>query len=205
MLTKSLIAINVLIFAYMYFTGAYTSDPSLINYGALYGPAVDHGQWWRAFTAAFVHANILHIATNMFALYQVGSFVEVIFGRTRYIIIYLLAILGSAYAVYHFSYAIPTIGASGAIFGLFGAMLAAGLRMGERGRYLVQQTVPIIVINLVLGFTLLSGIVSNAGHIGGLISGVFAGYVLFMIPRRTAVAYDPNEPIEGEIVDAPHA
>ncbi len=205
MLTKGLIAVNVLIFAWMYFTGAYTSDPALLNYGALYGPAVDHGQWWRAFTAAFVHGNILHIATNMVALYQVGSFVEVIFGRTRFVIIYLLAILGSAYAVYHFSYAIPTIGASGAIFGLFGAMLAAGLRMGERGRYLVQQTVPIIVINLLLGFTLLSGIVSNAGHIGGLISGVFAGYVLFMIPRRTEVAYDPNEPIEGEVVDAPHA
>lgn len=205
MLTYALIAVNVLIFAYMYVTGAYTSDPSLINHGAIYGPAVDKGEWWRAFSAAFVHGNLLHVATNMFALYQVGTFVETIYGRTRFFIIYVIAILGSAYAVYHFSYDTPTIGASGAVFGLFGAMLAAGLKMGERGRDLVKQVAPIIVINLLLGFTLLAGVVSNAGHIGGLITGAFVGYVLFMLPRRAEVAYDPNEPIEGEIVDAPHA
>jgi len=205
MLTYVLIAANMLIFAYMSFTGAYTSDPSLINHGALYGPAVDHGEWWRVFTAAFVHGNFFHVASNMFALYQVGTYVETVFGRTRYIVIYVLAILGSGYAVYHFSYAIPTIGASGAIFGLFGAILAAGLKMGPAGRALIQQTAPIIVLNLILGFTVFSGIVSNAGHIGGLVSGVFAGYVLFMLPRRTEGAYDPNEPIEGEIVDANRA
>lgn len=205
MLTYFLIAANVLVFAYMSFTGAYSSDPSLINHGALYGPAVDHGEWWRAFTAAFVHGNLIHVATNMFALYQVGTFVETIYGRTRYLLIYLLAIIGSGYAVYHFSYDAPTIGASGAIFGVFGAIVAAGLRMGPRGRSLIMQTLPIIVINLLLGFTVLSGIVSNAGHIGGLISGLIAGFVLFLVPRPTDVAYDPNEPIEGEIVDAPHA
>jgi rhomboid protease GluP len=166
----------------MTLTGAYTSDPSLVNHGALYGPYVRGGDWWRLFTAAFVHANLMHILFNMIALWQVGSIVETIFGARRMAALYVIAILGSGWAVVYFSPNEATVGASGAIFGLFGAMVSAGLRLGARGRALVMQTLPIIGINLVFTFSVPG--ISAAAHIGGLVSGFLAGYVLFRVPRR---------------------
>jgi rhomboid protease GluP len=203
-LTRLLIAANVLVFLWELSTGDTSDGQVLVRDGALFGPFVAGGQWWRIFTAAFLHAGWLHIATNMFALYQVGTFVEVLYGRSRMSIIYVLAIIGSGIAVYAFSYDAPTVGASGAIFGLFGALAAAGLRLGKTGRDLVQQSAGIIILNLVLGFTVFR-FVSNAAHIGGLIAGALVGFALFRMPKHL-VAAQTTAPVavgDGQIYEAP--
>ncbi|MGP6159005.1 MAG: rhomboid family intramembrane serine protease [Vulcanimicrobiaceae bacterium] len=160
-----------------------TSDSALIRDGALVGTLVRQGQWWRIVTGAFLHGGYLHIGLNMFALYQVGTFVEYVTGPARMLSIYLVAMLGSGLAVTFFQPGVPTVGASGAIFGLFGALVAIGLRMGARGRALIGQTLPIIVLNLIFGFSVPN--ISNAGHIGGLISGFLAGLILYIMERPT--------------------
>jgi rhomboid protease GluP len=203
-LTRLLIAANVLVFLWELSTGDTGDGRILVRDGALYGPAVAGGEWWRIFTAAFLHAGWLHIATNMFALYQVGTFVELLYGRARMATIYLIAIIGSGIAVYVFSFDAPTVGASGAIFGLFGALAAAGLRLGKTGRDLVQQSAGIIILNLVLGFTVFR-FVSNAAHIGGLVAGALVGLVLFRVPRHlvTAQTSAPVAVGDGQIYEAP--
>ena len=204
MLTRLLIAVNVIVFCWELSTGDTSDGYVLVKDGALYGQLVAAGQWWRIFTAAFLHAGWLHIATNMFALYQVGTFVELLYGRARMAIIYFLAIIGSGVAVYYFSYDAPTVGASGAIFGLFGALTAAGLRLGKTGRDLVQQSAGIIILNLILGFTVFR-FVSNAAHIGGLIAGALVGLLLFRLPRHlvAAQAAQPVAVDRGMMYEAP--
>jgi rhomboid protease GluP len=203
-LTRLLIAANVLVFLWELSTGDTSDGNVLVRDGGLYGPYVAAGQWWRIFSAAFLHAGWLHIATNMFALYQVGTFVELLYGRARMAIIYVLAIIGSGIAVCWFNYDAPTVGASGAIFGLFGALTAAGLRLGKPGRDLVQQSAGIIILNLVLGFTVFR-FVSNAAHIGGLVAGALFGFLLYRLPQQL-VATKAAAPIpveEGAIYEAP--
>jgi rhomboid protease GluP len=204
MLTRLLIAANVVVFLWELSTGDTSDGNVLVRDGGLYGPFVAAGEWWRIFSAAFLHAGWLHIATNMFALYQVGTFVELLYGRTRMAIIYLLAIVGSGIAVVYFNYDAPTVGASGAIFGLFGALTAAGLRLGKPGRDLVQQSAGIIILNLVLGFTVFR-FVSNAAHIGGLVAGALVGFLLFRRPVQfvAAQAAEPVPVEDGQIYEAP--
>ncbi len=204
MLTRLLIAANVVVFLWELSTGDTGDGGVLVRDGGLYGPLVAAGDWWRIFTAAFLHAGWLHIATNMFALWQVGTFVELLYGRTRMAIIYVVAIVGSGIAVLFFSYGDPTVGASGAIFGLFGALAAAGLRLGKTGRDLVQQSAGIIILNLILGFTVFH-FVSNAAHIGGVIAGALVGFLLFRVPAHlvAARAAAPVPVEDGQIYEAP--
>ena len=189
-LTNALVAINVVLFIWELATGGPNTD-----HGQLYGPAVVVGhQWWRIVTAAFLHASITHIAFNMLALYQVGNVVEQLFGKVRFTLLYAIAMLGSGLAVTSFSYTSVTLGASGAIFGLFGALVAVGLRLGARGRSLIGQVLPIVVLNLVFTFAIPN--ISAAAHVGGLITGFLAGLLLFMVPprgRQLAYAY-ANDP-----------
>jgi membrane associated rhomboid family serine protease len=181
-ITNVLIGINVIAFIWQLSTGGPDYD-----HGYLYGPAVVHGQWWRVFTAAFLHGSYVHIGLNMLALFQVGNIVETIFGKPRYVLLYTIAIVGSGLAVLYFNFGVPTLGASGAIFGLFGALVAVGLRLGSRGRSLIGQVLPIVVINLVFTFSVPG--ISAAAHVGGLITGFLTGLVLFMTPACRAPVY----------------
>jgi rhomboid protease GluP len=218
--TNVLVAINVVVFLVELATGGPDAD-----HGQLYGPAVVVGhQWWRIVAAAFLHGSIPHVALNMLALYQVGNIVERAMGSARYLLLYAFATVGSGLAVLWFNYDVPTLGASGAIFGLFGALVAIGLSLPPRGMSIVTQTLPIIGINLAFGF-LVPGI-SNAGHIGGLLSGFVAGWILFGIPSRQrdivnalingrapvvvaagdahdAVPFDPSEDERAETIEQP--
>lgn len=213
MLTRLLIAINVIVYIWERTSGALTSDQALVDHGALYGVLVQQGQWWRIFSAAFLHGSDLHILFNMIALWQVGHFVEAVFGTPRMLAIYFISALGSGLLVTYATPDEPTIGASGAIFGLFGALVIVGIRMGARGRSLVRQSIGIIVLNLLIGFTVPN--ISNAGHIGGLLSGLLSGAVLFRRPRAPQPVYrapqvylgdepgvttieQPSEPEDGE-------
>ncbi|MDB5073441.1 MAG: rhomboid family intrarane serine protease [Candidatus Eremiobacteraeota bacterium] len=194
MITKALIWANVLAFAWLVLgAGFHAIDGSVTNlfyyqHGALLGVAVQSGQWWRIFTGAFLHGSLIHIAVNMWALYIVGRDVERAMGPVRYLLLYFLAALGSGIAVTYFSATQVTVGASGAIFGLFGALVAIGLSLPPRGMTIVTQTLPVIGVNLAFGL-LVPGI-SNSGHVGGLISGFIAGWLLFQIPSARRAALD---------------
>jgi rhomboid protease GluP len=185
-LTNVLILINVLAYIWESTTGGGIDH----DHGDLYGPyVVEYGEWWRIVTSAFLHASLTHIAFNMIALYQLGNSVEAVYGRVRFLLVYVIAMIGSGIAVLTFAYATPTLGASGAIFGLFGALIAVGLRLRDaRGRALIMQVVPIIAINLIFTFAVPG--ISIAGHLGGLATGLLAGLVLFSMPvRREPPAY----------------
>ncbi len=191
MLTRVLVAINVIVFVWERITGVLTNNVTLETHGALYGPDVLAGEWWRIFTAAFMHFDETHLLFNMVALWMVGTFVEAIYGSARMGVIYLLAAFGGGVAVTYFSPGELTLGASGAIFGLFGALAVAGLRLGPRGRDTLRQATGIIVINLIIGLLPGSNI-SMTDHVGGLIAGTLCGLALFRMPRvPVAVAADP--------------
>jgi rhomboid protease GluP len=189
-LTKILVAINVIVYLFeRFFWGL---DPnSLYAHGGLYGPVLQNGQWWRIVTSAFLHGSDMHLLFNMIALYQVGTFVELIYGTPRMAVIYALAAFGGGAAVSIFTPDVVTIGASGAIFGLFGALAIAGFRLGARGRSIMQQTTGIIVINLAISLWPGSNI-SVADHLGGLIVGTLCGLALFRLPRQLVATQTPG-------------
>jgi len=207
-ITNLLIAVNVIAYIWEVTTGTnFSSNRSLYDHGALLGAAVTlDGQWWRIVTGGFLHGGLAHIALNMFALYQLGTFVESILGPWRMLAIYTIALFGGGVAIVYFAPQDMTVGASGAIFGLFGALLGIGVRMGPRGRSLISQTLPILLINLV--FTFAIPFISKAGHLGGLASGFVAGLVLFaMQPRETepvAVVSSTGEVAEAEYLPPEH-
>ena len=203
--TNFLIAVNVLAYIWEVASGTrFDSNYSLIDHGALYGPLVMQGQWWRIVTGGFMHGGIFHIALNMFALYQLGMFVEAALGAPRMLAIYAISLVGGGLAVVYYSPNDVTVGASGAIFGLFGALLAIGVRLGSRGRALIASVLPVLVLNL--AFTFAVPFISKAGHLGGLACGFLAGLALFMT-RAADRAGTPvvvntatGEPAEAELL-----
>ena len=179
--TQILVAVNVLIYIVTAVQGAGINSPggNLFTKGLLFGPAVAHGDWWRLITSAFLHANLLHIAFNMLALWWFGAPVEMFLGRARFLLLYLVSgLAGSAGALL----ATPnsaTVGASGAIFGILGAALV----LERQQRYVLGgSALTIIVINLIFTFTV--GGISIGGHFGGLIGGALAMLALSHFGRR---------------------
>ncbi len=168
LVTKSLIAINVVIYLITAAQGHGLNAPGgkLFDKMFLFGPYVAHGDWWRLITAAFLHASVLHIAFNMYALWAIGTPVEMYLGRARFLGLYLVSgLAGSAGALVQ-TYGV-TVGASGAIFGILGAMLI--LEWQATGK-LAGQAMTWILINLVISFTIAN--ISVGGHIGGCIGGI---------------------------------
>lgn len=144
--------------------------------GSLVGVA--DGQWYRLLTAAFLHANILHLATNMFALITVGPQVEAALGRTRYLALYGLAALGGS--TLSFLVSTPNtvgVGASGAIFGLFGAFYVLVRRVGGD----TGSVVGLIAINLVITFVVPA--IDWRAHLGGLVTGAALAAAFAYAPR----------------------
>jgi len=174
--TKTLIAINVGVWLAMLATGATVSDPSgtIFEKGALYGPFVAQGDWWRLVTAMFLHASLLHIALNMIVLYWCGTVVERALGTWRFLLIYLVSgIAGSAGALLFSGPFAVTVGASGAIYGIFGALLILEYR--ATGTF-AGPALGLIVINLGLSFVIPN--ISWGGHVGGLVGGTLATFAL---------------------------
>jgi membrane associated rhomboid family serine protease len=171
LVTRVLIALNVAVYLVTAVQGHGLNNPggSLFDKWALFGPLVASGDWWRLITAAFLHANIIHIAFNMLALWWFGAPVENYLGRLRFVGLYLVSgLAGSAGALVANPTAV-TVGASGAIFGILGAMLI--LEWQATGR-LGGNALTLIVINLALSFAIAG--ISVGGHIGGLIGGLLA-------------------------------
>jgi rhomboid protease GluP len=156
---------------------------------ALDKEAVRDGEWWRLLTVTLVHGNLLHLGFNMYALYIVGPIVEAMYGRPLYVFFYLLAAVGGSLASY---LVVPgvSVGASGAIFGLFGVLAVSSWAhrpaLGARGRAMTSQIVMLIVINVAIGFTFPG--IDNAAHLGGLAAGAWLGLVV--VPRGAATLSD---------------
>lgn len=170
-ITNIIIAINIILFIAMYIFGHGSTDVNtLINFGADYAPLVKAGEYYRLITSAFLHIGFAHILLNMYALKIIGREIERYYGGFKFLIIYFgSALMGSLFSCM-FTDAVSA-GASGAIFGLFGSLMyfAFHHRATLQG-YLTGQILPIVIINLGLGFVI-PGIDISA-HIGGLIGGV---------------------------------
>jgi rhomboid protease GluP len=183
--TLTLIAINVLVYVAMVVKGVSATSPApedLLPWGANFGPlTLDGGQWWRLFTACFLHFGIVHIGFNMYVLYQVGMTTELLYGRAKYLLIYLLAgVLGNIVSLYVHPLSVGA-GASGAIFGVYGAFLGFLLiRRSFIPKMAMAQMVRSAAI--FLGINLFYGMASRttdlSAHVGGLVTGFLLGCFL---------------------------
>jgi len=166
--TKVLLALNVLVFLAQIVQSGSLTNPygELFQKGALYGPFVAQGDWWRLVTCAFLHGSVLHIFFNMLMLWWFGRPLELLLGRGRFLAVYFISILAGSAGALIISPEVPTIGASGAVFGILGAGLVL-----ERSNINVfgGSALIIVVLNLALSFTLNN--VSIGGHVGGLVGG----------------------------------
>ena len=145
-----------------------------INTFATYGPyIVRFHEYYRLFTGAFLHANILHLLLNCYSLYIIGSQIENFMGKFKFIFIYFASILTASLLSIILNGNVASVGASGAIFGLLGSLLYFGYHYRVYlGSVLKSQIIPLIILNLIIGFT--SSGIDNFAHIGGLIGGALA-------------------------------
>jgi membrane associated rhomboid family serine protease len=177
--TPIIIYLNVLVFLAMVVAGLgfiNFSAGDLLSWGGNYGPAIADGQWWRLLTAMFVHAGLMHLLLNMYGLLFVGLFLEPVLGTWRFAIYYLATGLLAGIASLWIHPDLVGVGASGAIFGMYGVFLACLLTgvfpPGMKKAFLLS-TLIFVGANLVMG---LSGNIDNAAHIGGLVAGFLIGF-----------------------------
>jgi rhomboid protease GluP len=178
-LTKTIIAVNFLIYYYVYSHGGIT-DENLIAFGANYRPLVMQGEWWRLMSCMFLHANLMHIGANMYSLWALGRMLEALVGWKSTFLVYMVTgVLASLTSVVYHTDAVIGIGASGAIFGLFGAFATLVLKkkvVGAGGQLLsIKSLMAPLLINL--GISLLPDIDLSA-HLGGFVSGAMLGLLL---------------------------
>ena len=173
--TVVLVGINVAIYLVTMFQGAGINRPGgkVLAEGALYGPAVADGDWYRLVTAMFLHGSLIHIAFNMFALYWLGTVVEEAIGTMRFVLIYFVSGLAGSAGALLLSPGEVTVGASGAIWGVMGALLV--LEYMTTGSF-AGQAAGLILINLVITFSIPN--ISVGGHLCGLVGGIAATYIL---------------------------
>lgn len=199
-ITYILIFINIVMFILMYMLGNGSENTNtLIDFGANYILLTKAGEYYRLITSGFLHIGVIHLLLNMYSLYIVGTQVEYFYGKVKYIIIYLFSlIMGSLFTVALSSVNTVSAGASGAIFGLLGSILYFGVKYrGYIGNSLVNQIVPVVVLNLIIGFTTPG--IGNAAHIGGLVGG-------YLISMAVGIGIDKKEQrssrINGIIISA---
>ncbi|MEW2293391.1 rhomboid family intramembrane serine protease [Streptomyces sp. NPDC006743] len=191
LVTKVLIGLNLAFFLVQLAVGnPFTERFEMV--GQAYLPSlgsvggVAQGEWYRLLTAMFLHGGYIHIAFNMLSLWWIGGPLEAALGRARYLALYLAAgLAGSALSYLVAAPNQPSVGASGAIFGLFGAMAVLMRRL----RYDMRPVIALLVINLVITFGW--GGIAWQAHIGGLVAGVVTGYAMVHAPRerRNLVQY----------------
>jgi membrane associated rhomboid family serine protease len=151
----------------------------LIETFALDKRAVADGEYYRLFTVTLLHGSLLHLFFNMYALYLAGPIVERWYGSMRFLLFYLACAAAGSVSSFVFGGDIPSVGASGAIFGLFGLLLAAGRvhhPVDRQSRMLVGQLGMLILINIAFGFVVAG--IDNAAHLGGLAAGLFLGALI---------------------------
>jgi membrane associated rhomboid family serine protease len=149
--------------------------PAVVQWGAVYGPAIAAGELWRVVTGAFLHVGLLHLGFNLLALAVLGQIVGAVLGtQTRFAVLAAVSTLGASVGVLLVEYDQPTIGISGLVYGLLGAAAVLGKRVG--GGWNAFGVMPWLVMNLALTFALAG--ISVGGHLGGLAAGSAAAWVL---------------------------
>ncbi|WP_249021550.1 rhomboid family intramembrane serine protease [Conexibacter sp. S30A1] len=177
--TDLLIAINVIVFLWEVADGVTLggSDSGWLYYnGVLFGPLMSHGhhEYWRLLTSGFLHASIFHIGINMLSLWFVGRAIEPAIGKLYFTSIYFAALLAGSFGALWFSPDVPTLGASGAIFGVFGALIM--IARARRISLWQSGLLPILLLNLV--FDLGVAGISIGGHLFGFIAGLAGGWLV---------------------------
>jgi membrane associated rhomboid family serine protease len=172
--TFTLIAVNVLVFLAeqgQFTLGGSTVHGRVIEEGVLYryGIAVEH-QYWRLVTSGFLHENLFHIGVNMYILYWLGSMLEPALGSVKFAAIYFTSLLVGSFGAL-FATASPSLGASGAVFGLMGA---AVVELRARRMSVMESGIGLLIV-INLGFSFAVPDISVGAHIGGLIGGALAG------------------------------
>jgi rhomboid protease GluP len=225
-LTSIILGINVAVFLGMVL---FSGDPAAfanplqqfspyeaLQWGANVGRYTLSGEWWRLLTCVFVHGYLLHIAFNMWCLWNLGELSESLYGRWTYAAVYLISGVGASLASTAWRPDGSSVGASGAIFGLAGALIAA-FKLGEFSvpraalSGTLRSLMVFVVFNLVLGARPGSA-TDNAAHIGGLITGLILGALIALIapqqdhaPRRAAVFFVMTLALAGSAVELAHA
>jgi membrane associated rhomboid family serine protease len=182
--TYTLIAINVVVFLAEGGTGASVGNGgggTIFTKGALFGPLIAHNhEYWRLITAGFLHDGFLHLLFNMMFLYFMGPALEQMIGRLEFVVVYFTALLAGSFGALLLQPQAPTVGASGAAFGVLGALIVVA---HNRGIPIWQSGLGItLAINVV--FSLSFAQISIGGHIGGLIAGVIAGALIVELGER---------------------
>lgn len=168
--------LQIIAFLFLEWRGGSTNTATLIQYGAKFNPLIIEGEWWRFFTPILLHIGFFHLFMNTLALYYLGPTIERIYGRMRFLFIYLVAGFSGSLASFLFTTSLSA-GASGAIFGCFGALLYFGINYRSLFfRTMGFNVLVVIAINLSLGFTIPG--IDNAGHLGGLVGGFLAASIV---------------------------
>jgi membrane associated rhomboid family serine protease len=192
--TRTLIVLNVLAFGFEFLKlgpGLLGGVNDYSGIGALDPGAVVNGHaYWQLITSGFVHASVLHIGVNMFSLWFLGRAIEQMAGSARMAFVYFASLVLSSLACVYFQPDALSLGASGAIFGLFGALFAIGFKHGKPGMEMIKANLGILVINLIFTFAVPG--ISAAAHVGGLIAGFILMYAIYFPPR----------PVAAQVVDA---
>lgn len=183
--TTALIGINLSVFALGFLVAIGGGESTLIaDYGMWPLGIAINGEWWRLLTSAFLHGGMLHIAFNMYVLYLLGPVLERVLGSGRFLTLYLVAALGGSVASYATSAPnTVSVGASGAIFGLMGALLV----VGRRFRRDVSQVAILLAINLAIGFVVPN--IDWRAHIGGALAGAAIAAVMAYAPKQSRVLW----------------
>ncbi len=193
-LTWVLLAVNVLVWLAMTAWGGSERLEVLIAFGAKFNPLIVEGQVWRLLTSIFLHIGLMHLLFNSYALFRLGMDVERVFGAGRFLILYLLSGVSGSLLSFAFNPQLSA-GASGAIFGLIGALGAHLFRhreaFGRLGQRRLWDVIGVALYNLVFGF--ITPGIDNLGHLGGLLSGVVLGWLLG--PRYSVVLTAEGQPL----------
>lgn len=181
--TSIILDLNILVFLVMLFAGVHIISPNgleLLEWGANRRTETTSGDWWRLFTSMFLHGGIMHLLLNIYGLVLASIFIEPLLGSVRYAIIYFTSgIIGSIASIWWYENTV-SVGASGAIFGLCGAILAVTLTgiFAKEGKKLILILFgPYVLINLLMG---LAGGIDNAAHLGGLITGAIVALIIYV-------------------------
>lgn len=157
---------------------------TLVRFGAKYGFLISDGEWWRFITPVFLHGSLIHIGFNSWVLFDLGPVVEGIYGPQKFLVLYVTTGAASFVSSFLWNPNVPSVGASGAIFGLIGLMIAYGYRNRQgAGEAIRSMFVKWAVYMLMFGL-IMPGI-DNAAHIGGLVSGIAFGYLVSDLPELT--------------------
>ena len=197
--TYALLAANVGVFLLMAIVSGGSEDTdTLIAFGAKTNRLLQSGEWFRLITPIFIHAGLLHLLLNSYALWVVGTQVEKLYGSARFLLIYLLSGVGGVAGSYFGQIILqkpfdpPSVGASGAIFGLFGVLAVFGFRYRRElppaiRRAMTAGVLPVIAVNLIIGFSI--RFIDNSAHIGGLLTGAALTLIVpYIAPGREGVS-----------------